>query len=87
MVFMVCILTSFVIITFYLTILPWLVRERAYLLILFHVIVGHWLMVNIVFNYYKGVRTSPGYPPQVSCVLLWERGREGKDGPSLFYFM
>lgn len=28
------------------------------------IIIGHWLLVNVVFHYYKAVVTPPGYPPQ-----------------------
>lgn len=30
------------------------------------IIVGHWLLINIVFHYYMGVVTEPGKPPDVN---------------------
>ena len=37
--------------------------------IIMHFIVAHWLLINIVFHYFKAVFTSPGIPPQVILLL------------------
>ena len=34
------------------------------------VLYGHYLLVNIVFHYYKGFRMGPGRPKQVGCRRL-----------------
>ncbi len=34
--------------------------------IVFHLIVGHWLLANVTFNYYKCLTTPPGHPPNDS---------------------
>jgi len=39
---------------------PW----AAVLLVIF----GNWLKINVLFNYYMGVVTSPGYPPKGDLV-------------------
>ncbi|XP_054265049.1 palmitoyltransferase ZDHHC16 [Macrosteles quadrilineatus] len=31
-------------------------------------LVGHWLLINTLFNYYMGVVTPPGYPPQDTLI-------------------
>lgn len=36
-----------------------------YLFLILDLIIGHYLLLNIVFHYYCGVRTSPGNPPRV----------------------
>lgn len=38
-----------------------------------HAIFAHWLLLNIVFHYYKGTTVFPGAPPQVS-LDVYERG-------------
>ncbi|KAI5641367.1 DHHC palmitoyltransferase domain-containing protein [Phthorimaea operculella] len=34
----------------------------------FLVIFGNWLLLNIIFHYYKGVVTTPGYPPHGAVI-------------------
>lgn len=35
-------------------------------LILPLIIVGNWLLINVVYHYYKAVKTPPGFPPEVT---------------------
>ncbi|XP_022086544.1 probable palmitoyltransferase ZDHHC16 [Acanthaster planci] len=65
MVILVIILTSTVVSVVYICILPRCLAQETYLQLAFHLTFGHWLLVNIIFHYYKGVRTPPGYPPQI----------------------
>lgn len=61
---LVVILTSYVVIAYYMVAIPYLKERywppRAYLTIAY----GHYLLVMIAFHYYKGVRTDPGRPPK-----------------------
>lgn len=38
--------------------------ERSPPVCVFLMIFGNWLLINIIFHYYKAVATQPGYPPQ-----------------------
>ncbi|XP_072033701.1 palmitoyltransferase ZDHHC16-like isoform X2 [Amphiura filiformis] len=65
MVVLVVVLTTYVVSFFYIILLPYLWNRGQFGVITFHWIFGHWLLVNIVFHYYKGVTTPPGEPPQI----------------------
>uniref|UniRef100_K1R7D3 Mannose-P-dolichol utilization defect 1 protein n=1 Tax=Magallana gigas TaxID=29159 RepID=K1R7D3_MAGGI len=39
---------------------------------MFHLIFGHWLLANIVFNYVMAAFTDPGHPPRVSNIGICE---------------
>jgi palmitoyltransferase len=43
--------------------------EKSQAMSVFLLIVGNWLLVNVVFHYYKAVRTSPGHPPQNELIV------------------
>ncbi|XP_077992840.1 palmitoyltransferase ZDHHC16-like [Glandiceps talaboti] len=62
-VFCVILLVTIVVAIYYAYFVPYMstygVHWRA-----FHLIFGHYLLVNIVYHYYKGVRTSPGKPQE-----------------------
>ncbi|XP_064631480.1 palmitoyltransferase ZDHHC16-like [Lineus longissimus] len=61
-VLVVCLTTSVVVI-FYICLLP----EKYYMSLgwtIYHLIFGHWLLVNIVFHYFMGAFTDPGQPPE-----------------------
>ncbi|XP_013420575.1 palmitoyltransferase ZDHHC16 isoform X2 [Lingula anatina] len=60
---LVTILTSSVVLIFYIYILPH-VHHTSTGWTVFHLIFGHWLLVNIVFHYVMGVCTPPGSPPE-----------------------
>ncbi|XP_062575151.1 palmitoyltransferase ZDHHC16B-like [Saccostrea cucullata] len=62
MVLVVCLTTSVVVI-FYICLLPH-VYQQSLSKTVFHLIFGHWLLVNIVFNYVMAVFTDPGHPPR-----------------------
>eukprot|EP00041_Stephanoeca_diplocostata_P018171 m.378916 g.378916 ORF g.378916 m.378916 type:complete len:323 (-) comp20941_c1_seq3:1098-2066(-) len=49
--------------------------EKDHITALCHGIFAHWLLLNIVFHYYKGTTLHPGEPPQVSPET-YERGVE-----------
>lgn len=60
----VIILSLFVVLTVYVHVLP-AYMERSYLLFIVYVIFGHWILINIMFHFYKAVTTKPGAPPKV----------------------
>lgn len=60
---MVCALTtSVVLLAHWLGIPHWWAKHPAYCVFL--VAVGHWILLNIAYNYYKGCTVPPGYPPE-----------------------
>lgn len=64
MVGMVIVLTFFVVVIMYVVVLP-IAMQRSSYEIWIHLIFGQWLLVNIVFHYYKSVTTKPGFPPPI----------------------
>ena len=63
---LVTLLTSSVVIIWYMFLLPVILTFNNTWFFP-HVVIAHWLLINIVFHYYMGVFTSPGVPPQVKC--------------------
>ncbi|XP_022832997.1 probable palmitoyltransferase ZDHHC16 [Spodoptera litura] len=66
-IFCVTILTSAVVGVAYWVGLPYWWQRCPYTTV-FLVIFGNWLLINIIFHYYKGVATEPGYPPPTTHV-------------------
>ncbi|CAB3225255.1 unnamed protein product [Arctia plantaginis] len=62
-VFCVTVLTTAVVLIAYWVGLPYWWQICPYTAT-FLVIVGNWILLNIVFHYYMGIVTSPGHPPQ-----------------------
>lgn len=60
----VIILTTSVVVLFYTHVLPWNYSRWSATTTAINCIFGHWLLLNIVFNYFMAVWTSPGVPPQ-----------------------
>lgn len=71
-VFCVTVLTMAVVAIAYWVGLPYWWQKNTYITVCL-VIYGNWLLLNIVFHYYKGVTTSPGFPPQVNIKYLNSR--------------
>lgn len=63
MVVMVSLLTTSVVVFWYKFLLPTILTYSTSW-IAFHLILAHYLLINIVFHYYKSVATSPGIPPR-----------------------
>ncbi|KAL4231827.1 Palmitoyltransferase zdhhc16 [Mactra antiquata] len=59
---LVSVMTTSIVTIFYVCLLPH-VYENSLPLTVFHLIFGHWLLVNIVFHYVMAVFTQPGTPP------------------------
>lgn len=59
---LVVVMTTSVVTIFYVCLLPH-VYSASLGWTVFHLIFGHWLLVNIVFHYTMGVFTHPGTPP------------------------
>ncbi|XP_072931082.1 palmitoyltransferase ZDHHC16 [Epargyreus clarus] len=66
-VFCVSILTSAVVFVAYWVGLPYWWQRCPYTTV-FLVVFGNWLLLNILFHYYKGVVTPPGYPPHGTMI-------------------
>ncbi|XP_061667036.1 palmitoyltransferase ZDHHC16B isoform X2 [Syngnathoides biaculeatus] len=61
---LVILLTTSVVVIVYLYVLPTIVSNYATPWIVWHLCCGHWLLVMVVFHYYKATTTSPGHPPK-----------------------
>lgn len=59
----VTVLTSSVVCLWYLFLLP-VLKTYSTTRLIFHVVLAHYLLINIVFHYFKAVFTCPGTPPQ-----------------------
>jgi hypothetical protein len=57
---------AMVIVLTYLIIVPYEWLRKSWFEIVFYLIVGHWLLISVIFNYYAAYTTKPGYPPVVS---------------------
>jgi len=72
MVALVILLTTFVVIIAYWIGLPyWWNTNKPLTVIL--LILGNWLLMNVVFHYYMGVTTPPGFPTSVCyfyCLII-----------------
>ncbi|XP_014853463.1 PREDICTED: probable palmitoyltransferase ZDHHC16 isoform X1 [Poecilia mexicana] len=61
---LVVLLTSSVVIIVYLFVLPTIFSSYPAHWIAWHLCCGHWLLILVVFHYYKATTTSPGHPPK-----------------------
>ncbi|KAL3967425.1 cilia- and flagella-associated protein [Sarotherodon galilaeus] len=61
---LVILLTSSVVVIIYLFVLPTIVGTYPAHWIAWHLCCGHWLLIMVVFHYYKATTTSPGHPPK-----------------------
>lgn len=64
-VLMVICLTTSVVVIYYAFLLP-VILEYSTPWSVFHLVTAHWLLINIVFHYFKAVLTSPGEVPKVT---------------------
>ncbi|KAM9561555.1 palmitoyltransferase ZDHHC16B-like isoform 1-T1 [Salvelinus alpinus] len=58
-------LTSSVVVIVYLCLLPVILNTYPLQWIIWHLTYGHWVLMMVLFHYYKATTTSPGHPPQV----------------------
>lgn len=65
MVILVILLTAFVVFVAYWIGLPYWWNNNK-LLSIFLLIFGNWLLINVIFHYYMGVTTPPGFPASVN---------------------
>lgn len=56
------VLTSSVVLICYIIGLPYWWRRSPEMAVVL-TIIGHWIMINVIFHYYKGCTVSPGLPP------------------------
>ncbi|XP_016118538.1 probable palmitoyltransferase ZDHHC16 [Sinocyclocheilus grahami] len=64
-VFLVVALTSSVVFIAYYCLLPLVLQTYSLGWMMWHICYGNWILVMIVFHYYKATNTPPGYPPKV----------------------
>lgn len=66
----VCLLTTSIVVIAYWIGLPyWWQKSPAVTLIL--IIIGNWLLINVIFHYTMAAKTSPGHPPEVVFILIY----------------
>ncbi|XP_035468797.2 palmitoyltransferase ZDHHC16B isoform X2 [Scophthalmus maximus] len=61
---LVVLLTTSVVVVVYLYILPTIISTYPVHWVVWHLCCGHWLLVMVVFHYYRATTTSPGHPPK-----------------------
>ncbi|XP_035520717.1 palmitoyltransferase ZDHHC16B isoform X1 [Morone saxatilis] len=61
---LVVMLTTSVLVIVYLFVLPTILSTYPLHWVIWHLCCGHWLLVMVVFHYYKATTTSPGHPPK-----------------------
>lgn len=67
MVILVIVLTTFVVVIAYWIGVPYWWNNNK-LLTVFLLIFGNWLLINVIFHYYMGVTTPPGFPTS-NCLI------------------
>lgn len=68
MVVLVILLTTFVVaIAYWIGVPYWWNNNKIFTVFL--IIFGNWLLINVIFHYYMGVTTPPGFPTSVYNVL------------------
>lgn len=76
-------LTTSVVVIYYAYLLP-VIQEYSTPWVVFHLITAHWLLINIVFHYFKVVFTSPGLAPQVIDMIINFNSQEQNENSSLW---
>lgn len=61
---LVTVLTSSIVVIVYMFVLPTILRTYPTHWVMWHLGCGHWLLVMVVFHYYKATTTTPGHPPK-----------------------
>ncbi|XP_054454520.1 palmitoyltransferase ZDHHC16B isoform X1 [Anoplopoma fimbria] len=61
---LVVLLTTTVVVIVYLFVLPTILSTYPLYWIVWHLSCGHWLLIMVVFHYYKATTTSPGHSPK-----------------------
>ncbi|KAK5880864.1 hypothetical protein CesoFtcFv8_021726 [Champsocephalus esox] len=61
---LVVLLTTSVVVIIYLFVLPTILSTYPLYMIVWHLCYGHWLLVMVVFHYYKATTTAAGSPPK-----------------------
>jgi len=71
---LVVLLVTFVVVVTYICILP-VKLSHSVSWAVYHCVVGHWLLINVVFHYFKAAFTNPGHVPEVcfhaSCEICF----------------
>eukprot|EP00052_Salpingoeca_macrocollata_P020989 m.178709 g.178709 ORF g.178709 m.178709 type:complete len:352 (+) comp21424_c7_seq6:67-1122(+) len=56
-------LTGSIIYAWYTLLAPFLRQQQGGVALILHAVLAHWLMLNILYNYFKGTTVHPGVPP------------------------
>ena len=67
---LVIMLTTSVVAITYLFVLPTIFSTYPVHWVVWHFCCGHWLLIMLVFHYYKATTTSPGHPPKVKGLFV-----------------
>ncbi|XP_058124268.1 palmitoyltransferase ZDHHC16 [Anopheles ziemanni] len=62
----ICLTTAVVVICYWIGLPYWWNRNRY--MTVFLMTVGHWLLLNVAYNFYMAASTSPGYPPEKELI-------------------
>ena len=54
-------LTTYIVYVYYTIIAPSVIEKHEYSKLVFHLLFGNWLVINIYFNYVMAWLSSPGY--------------------------
>jgi palmitoyltransferase len=68
---MVWVLITGIVASWYMVLAPYIRSTSGNISFLIHAVFGHWLLMNIVFHYYKVTTVKPGTPPTVRLHLLY----------------
>ncbi|XP_076465580.1 palmitoyltransferase ZDHHC16-like isoform X2 [Babylonia areolata] len=64
MVTLVVLLSTMVVTVFYICVFPHIWYQTELFWVIVHFVFAHWLLINLVFNYFMAVFTNPGLPPE-----------------------
>lgn len=60
------VLISGIVVSWYTILAPFLSATHSAPFMILQILLSHWLLLNIIFHYYKVTTTRPGAPPQLS---------------------
>eukprot|EP00043_Microstomoeca_roanoka_P019436 m.218702 g.218702 ORF g.218702 m.218702 type:complete len:338 (-) comp16994_c3_seq6:80-1093(-) len=72
------ILISTIVYGWYQVLAPYIMQEKSAALFWVHAVFAHWLLINIVYNYFMVTVTNPGHPPQMPLNDMGVNRQEGE---------
>jgi len=61
-------MSLFIVIAYIIGLIYWI--NHSITITILALIIGHWLLINVVWHYYMALYTSPGHPPQVIQLIV-----------------